>query len=341
MMRSLIFQLMVAWAIGGGWSMVRAAEVPAAPVKGVMVRTFRGWNESLFMEASGVLTVVVPGIGGRIAYYAVSGENIIFENPSSLGKTLGNTKTNFWVGGYQCDIGPELRGIPEHEALWLGLYRWQTPKDFAVKVTSERDSNVGIQMEKEILIEPGSGDLGIVQTMRNISDKEVAYCLWDRTLCKNDGFALLPLNPKSRFKAGWSLRRTIEGRFVYDGNSPQSPNVKLMKGVLVARCQGPATKVGTDSEAGWIGYVRGRQLFVKYFPCFSDGRYSDGGNSTELYFDESVAELEPLSPEVKLAPNETYSFPEKWTLLELKEEVLTFEQARALVKRIPPSPFKR
>jgi hypothetical protein len=223
----------------------------------------------------------------------------------------------------------------------MGLYHWQIPKDFTARVSSERDLNVGVQMEKEIIIEPGTGDLGITQTMRNISDKDVAYCLWDRTLCKNDGFAFFPLNKKSRFKAGWSLRRTTDGKYVYDGTNPASPDVKIMKGVLVARCGGPATKVGADSDAGWIAYARGRLLFVKYFPYTPNGNYPDGGNSVELYFDENVAELEPLSQEVKLRPNETFSFPEKWSLIELKQEVLTFEQARAIVKQIPASPFRR
>jgi hypothetical protein len=130
------------------------------------------------------------------------------------------------------------------------------------------------------------------------------------------------------------MRRTVNGKFVYDGVAPDSPKVKVAKGVLLARCAGPATKIGADSDSGWIAYARGRLLFVKYFPYVPGGDYSDGGNSVELYFDENVAELEPLSPEVKLRPNETYSFPEKWTLIELKEEVLTFEQARAVVKQI-------
>ncbi len=318
-----------------------AAETSHVQKKGVSVQTHRGWDECLLMEASGVQAIVAPAVGGRIIQYSVGGENIIFENPASFGKTLGSSAANFWVGGYQCDIGPELRGLANHEALWMGLYHWQIPKDFTTKVSSERDLNVGVQMEKEIIIEPGTGDLGITQTMRNVSDKEVAYCFWDRTLCKNDGFAFFPLNKKSRFKAGWSLRRTVDGRFVYDGAAPESPKVKIIKGVLVARCEGPATKVGADSDAGWIAYARGRLLFVKYFPYVPGGNYSDGGNSVELYFDESVAELEPLSPEVRLHPKEAYAFPEKWTLIELKEEVLTFEQARAVLKEIPPSPFKR
>src|SRR5438132_12442031 len=115
----------------------RAAERSSAQHKGVIVQPFRGWEDCLVMEASGVQAVVAPAVGGRILRYSVGGEDIIFENPTSFGKTLGSTRTNFSVGGYQCDIGPELRGIPEHEALWVGLYRWQVPKDYTVKVTSE------------------------------------------------------------------------------------------------------------------------------------------------------------------------------------------------------------
>jgi hypothetical protein len=75
------------------------------------------------------------------------------------------------MGGYQCDVGPELRGIADHEALWMGFVRWQIPKDFTTKAISERDLNVGVQVEKEFIIEPGTGDLGITQTMRNIPTK--------------------------------------------------------------------------------------------------------------------------------------------------------------------------
>src|SRR5437016_3195461 len=220
--------------IGAGILPAQAADSTAVQKKGISVQSYRAWEECLTMQASGVQAIVAPAVGGRIGQYSVGGENIIFENPSSFGKTLGNTSTNFSVGGYQCDIGPELRGIPNHDALWMGLYHWQTPKDFTTKVSSEHDLNVGVQMEKEIIIEPGTGDLGITQTMRNISDKDLAYCLWDRTLCKNDGFAFFALNRKSRFKAGWSIRRTIDGKFVYDGATPASPKVKIMKGVLVA-----------------------------------------------------------------------------------------------------------
>lgn len=315
-----------------------AAESPAP---GVRLQNFRGWDDCLSLEVSGVQAIIAPAVGGRILHYSATGENILWENPSGFGKTLGSHPSGFGVGGYQCDLGPELRGIPPHDALWIGRHRWSAPGPYQVTVESEHDLGVGVQLAKQIVMEPGTGDLGITQIIRNLSDREVSFCLWDRTLCKNDGFAFFPLNRKSRFKAGWSLRRGASGHYTYDGDTPASPNVRVMGGVLVARCNGEATKVGADSDAGWIAYARGRLLFVKYFPWFANGDYTDGGNSVELYFDPRVAELEPLSPEVKLPPGGQYAFPEKWTLIELKAEALTFEQARALVKLIPPSPFKR
>jgi hypothetical protein len=100
-------------------------------------------------------------------------------------------------------------------------------------------------------------------------------------------------------------------------------------------------KVGADSDAGWIAYAREKMLFVKYFPVFPKANYSDGGNTVEFYCSDRVAELEPLSPEITLKSGENYTFPEKWTLIELDKEVTGYEQARGLVKQIPRSPFAK
>jgi len=114
----------------------------------------------------------------------------------------------------------------------------------------------------------------------------------------------------------------------------------VIDGVLVTEAKGPPLKVGADSDAEWIAYARGRLLLVKYYPYFASGDYTDGGNSVEFYCDNRVAELEPLSPETRLKPNENYAFPEKWLLIQLDSEVISPEAARALVRKIPPSPFK-
>ena len=332
----LYFRLLCCVALLGSTGTARAAG------KGVRVQTHSGWEGSLVLESvnAGVKTVVVPAIGGRIAHYSLHGENILFENPGSEGKTLANTKGSFWVGGYQCDIGPEIQDIPDHPNLWMGRYKSVVTRDYTVRVFSEPDATVGIRLEKEILLDGDSGELALTQWMKNTSAKPAAFCLWDRTLCKGGGFAFFPLNPKSRFATGWSLRNKVAGKWVYDGQTPASPNVRVLNGVLIAEAKGAETKIGADSDAEWIAYVRGKLLFVKYFPYFPKGSYPDGGNSVELYWSDRVAELEPLSPEVILRPEQSYAFPEKWALYALPAAVTSFEQARELVGRIPPSPFK-
>src|SRR6266542_1863092 len=213
------------------FSVQAAAQSDTLP-RGIQVKSYLGWDGSVHLNSAGLQAVIVPAIGGRITEYSVNRENIIFEEPSSAGKTLANSKTDFWVGGYQCDIGPEIRGIPEHKHLWMGPHQWQSNRDFAVKFTSQPEPVVGIQIEKEIIMDPDTGDLGLTQTMKNVSDKEAGFCLWDRTLCRGGGFALFLLNKKSRFAAGWSIRNQVDGKYVYDGTNPHSPHVKVNKGVL-------------------------------------------------------------------------------------------------------------
>lgn len=312
--------------------------------KGVIAITHTGWDGSFLLNAASpsVKAVIAPAVGGRIVHYSLEGENILWENPDAFGKTLANATAPFSVGGYQCDLGPELRlpPIAAHRGLWMGVHQGTVPRHYTVRTVSEPDAALGIQMEKEIVMDADTGELGLVQRMKNISAREVAFCLWDRTLCQGGGFAFFPLNKKSRFPAGWSLRGKFEGRMFYDGVKPASPQVRVLDRVLVARCEGEPTKLGADSDAGWIAYARGRLLFVKYFPWFPKGEYTDGGNSVELYFDHR-AELEPLSPEIRLKPGASYDFPEMWVLIKLDAEVKSHEQARALVKLVPPSPFKR
>lgn len=309
---------------------------------GVEAKKYTGWEECVFLNASEapVQVIVIPAVGGRIINFSYDGDNILFENAASAGRTVSDNKGPFWASGYQCDVGPELGSIPKHDTLWIGPYTWKSPHDYTVEVTSERDPNLGLQIQKQYVLAPDTGELGIVQRLRNQSDSAKSYCLWDRSLCKGGGFAFFPLNKHSRFNRGWSLRTTVDGKYAYDGDRPNLPQVHILDGVLVTEAVGEPSKIGADSDAGWIAYARGKLLFVKYFPYTRKGNYTDGGNSVEVYFDQRVAEIEPLSPETKLEPNQNFSFPEKWVLIPLKKEVTTPQQARDLVKRIKPSPFR-
>src|SRR5881409_3820023 len=102
----------------------RAADKSGTLPEGVEVKTYFGWPNCLVLEAADpeVRAIGAPGVGGRVVHYSLQGEDILFESPRSQGKTLFNTKDGLWVGGYQCYLGPELRGIADHPGLWVGPY---------------------------------------------------------------------------------------------------------------------------------------------------------------------------------------------------------------------------
>ena len=305
-----------------------------SPTIGVHRAIYNKWDDALVIsgQASTASVIVIPSIGGRIVHYGPEKENIIYEVPGSEGKTLAKNKGGFWAGGYQLDIGPEIR-VPKHVALWMGQYTSQCPKAYTVTVASEDNAATGIRLEKEIMLDPISkkSNVSILQRMKNISDKETSFCLWDRTLCNGGGFVFFPLNRKSRMVAGWGIREKNDGKESYNSTTPNSPNVKILEGVLVATTGGKEGKVGADSDAGWMAYARGTQLYIKTFPYVADGNYTDYGNSVEFYWSDKVGEVEPLSPEIKLKPGEEFIFQERWMLIKLDAEVDSFEKARALV----------
>ncbi len=329
-------------AVGGILLTAIACSLPSPPAT-ARAKPYQGWDPVIFLESpkTGIGAAVLPDVAGRIIRFDMNGENVLLENPDSFGKTLKNSSGGFWVGGYQADIGPETRRIPPHPGLWMGKHRWEALKDGSVAVSSDPDPVLGVTLSKKISLDPETGALHLEQSMKNVSDKERSWCLWDRTLCRPGGFALVPLREKSRFPARWCLGRRKGDIWVYDGVSPSHPQIKVMDGVLVARTDGGEQKLGADSDAGWVAYATGRLLFVKYYPWFPEGDYTDAGLSVEVYFSSRITELEPLSPEAALKPGREYVFPEQWILLRLEEEVKTHEAARALAERIPPSPFSR
>ncbi len=321
-----------------------AAEAPLLR-RGVTQETYSRWADALVMRGGDCRLVVVPSEAGRALNFSFNSENVLYENPVAVAGSLGTAARGFNPGGAQCDVGPELRGIPAHPDLWLGPWLARTPRDYVIQVISGPELALGIQIDKEFTMDQDTGEVGVLQRMRNIVNSDVSFCLWDRTLCQGGGFALLPAGRKSQFKSRWSIRRGTPGDWRYDGDRPADARARLLNDVLVVQARGlPESrelKVGTDSDAGWIAYARGRILFVKYFPVFPKQGYTDGGNTVEFYCDERVAELEPLSPEVGLKPGQEYIFPGKWLLIGLPEEVTTHDKARALVKKIPKSPFAK
>jgi len=281
--------------------------------------TYEGRGNCLELSSGGARLVVAPESGGRIVHYSRDGG------------------PNFFLGGCQIDIGPELEYPPHHQPLWSGPYELETLGPLSVRLTSPEDDATGVQLIKRIELAPTEAGVTLTVTMKNVADREIAYCLWDRTMTRAT-YGFFELNSRSRFPARWSMRRGEHGSYAYDGKTPSSPRVKIVGNLLVTVPGKKMEKVAADSVAGWIAGFRDGWLYVKRFPVDPDGDYADGGNSVEIWVDAAGTrtEIEPLSPKVRLQPGDTYSFVETWELRRVEQEIRSARDIPKLLESITP-----
>ncbi|MBI3877369.1 MAG: hypothetical protein HY300_15665, partial [Verrucomicrobia bacterium] len=123
------------------------ADKPARSPFGVTTQIYHGWGVLVLRAPEADATaIVVPSIGGRIVHYSVHGENILWENTNTFGQTLATSTNAPNFGGYQLDIGPELRAprIPRHDPLWLAPHTASILRDYTVRLTSPPDPTTGV-----------------------------------------------------------------------------------------------------------------------------------------------------------------------------------------------------
>lgn len=311
--------------------------------RGVTRTPFQGWNDCLRLESrdTPARAIVAPGLGGRVLAYGVGDDNILWLNPDTLGKSLPSDAAGFDPGGFQCDIGPEVAALPPHPLLQCGPWSWSAKKNHLVSMQAPEDSALKVELEREVMFDPNSGELGFLNRMKNTADRECAYCFWHRIDLRPGGFVLVPINRKSRFANGWSVQRTSGPKLAWDAARDPIDGVRILDGVLVAHTKEAApAKIGVDSDAQWAAYVTEKTLFIVHFPYYSTAVYSEGGNSVAVSWDARRTELQPMAPEARLRARKSVDFPIKWSLIPLESEPTTPEQARALVEKIPASPFQ-
>lgn len=323
----------------GLWRAVAQAEETF--LNGLTFGAYSQWTNCLALndKAKKFQAVVVPDLGGRLMHYSYDLINILYKNPEALGRTLANSRRPFYAGGYQCDLGPETFPLPRRLQLTVGKHVWRSPRHYTVDTASPGESGVPVRIMKSFTMDQDTGELGILQRMANASDTPAAYSLRDRTVCKGGGFAFFEINRSSRFAHGCSALKQSGSRYFYESVGELPDNVTRTDDTLIIDTSRGAAKLGVDNAAGWLAYVRGNILLVKFFPITEGGDYADAGNTLSVMWNGTVTELSPQSPRITLQPGGTYDFPERWVLKALKREIKTARDVRHILDEIPDNPF--
>jgi len=291
----------------------------------VNLTTAADWrSQCLTIGTTKVKAVIDPAHGGRITSFSLNGKNIIYEIPNQPDWIYPENKDYFGPAGGRFDIGPEILVKP-HPELWDKAWKVTKTEPNRVVMTSGKDQANGLELQREIVIDPAQAVLRCTQTMTNISSTVKYYNYWGRTMVTGGGICLIPLTPGSSYpnqyatSSGWPDYNLI--------SKPQDQNVTIIDNFMVIPRAPQTNKLGWDSQAGWMAYIaRNNLMLMKRFPIFPNRKYGEiGGLTLAIWFyNNQACELEPIGPLEELQPGASAAFTEEWQLTEFtypKKEV--------------------
>ncbi|NEW83790.1 MAG: hypothetical protein GZ094_15685 [Mariniphaga sp.] len=258
--------------------------------------SYRNWENCYRLKNKKCEVIIGVSCGGRVLSFSIAGKSIIYENETQNGRLLNDwQKEWFDPDAGRFDYGPEKITQPIHSHSWMGKWNPEITGNYSLKLTSMADSALGLQSDREFVLNSDSAILTIHQTARNISDKNLVRHFWGRTLLKPNGVLWMPLHPESRFENGW-------GRFLWNPdrikpNPATDGRIQISKNNFRFYATGKTIKGGTNSPKGWMAYVLDNLVFVKQFRVYPDEDYSGSDHMTTIFYSNGkFVELDPCSP---------------------------------------------
>ncbi len=275
----------------------------------VEIVPFGGWEHNARLTNGEVELIVTLDVGPRIIRYGfVDQMNVLKECPDQL----GGMGENSWRirGGHRLWAAPESAPF-SYEAD-------NDPVDYmeidgGLRTIQHPGPVTGLRKIMDIRLVGAGNRVEVRHTLENTNDESIECASWALTVMTTEGEAFIPL-PEKRPHGEYFLNNQNWSLWSFTDLS----DPRWMLGPRYVRLrQDPdrgATKLGVMHREGWVAYLVKGFLFVKYIEWVEDMAYPDGGVNFETFSNESILELESLSPLVSLAPGASISHRETWNL---------------------------
>lgn len=257
------------------------------------------------------LTVTVD-FGPRIIEFGFcDGQNILCEKaPVTVNSIFGSWRL---VGGHRFTHSPEnvpRTYVPDNKPVKYEIFK------NGIRLLQERERWTQMDKLMEIFMEPQKNEVRINHSLTNRGPWPVELSVWSITAMAPGGIEVIPQSLKdtgvlpSRNIVLWPYSSMADKRLRWFDKYitvEQDPGIQR------------SFKLGINNVDGWAAYINKHSIFVKKFEVDKDGKYPDMGASYETYVNESIIEMESLSPKVKLEYGKEAVHTEVWSILRAPE----------------------
>lgn len=295
---------------------------------------YQGWKGCYEISNPLVRLVVVPQIGGRIMEYSIEGEDALWQNEGEIGRISGEDVGKTWrnYGGYKAWNAPQSRWRKTDQDCFydsMPALVEPLPDGRSVRITTAPIVHLGYQFIRDVTLSDTTSRVRLVERMRNVSDREIEWSVWDVTQVKVPCWIAFPVNAESAFPQGWNIFTPKNGAI---------KQVSVINGIGIMRFNNLTENWATDAKGGWMAYIRDQLAYTKHWSTrMVDVTYPDGGCDAAFFtcgtdLSGGYAEMEVTGPIVKLKPGEQTELVEDWFLTRLNQSAKDIPDVLARLK---------
>jgi hypothetical protein len=276
--------------------------------------TFLDYPNCLRLSNGTVDLIVSTDFGPRILFYGLTGgENILGLHPDARVETaIGEWRP---YGGHRLWMAPEnmpLSYAPDNAPVEVF-----EENELSTRFLSPIEEAARIQKEISVTLDETGSDAVVEHRITNQGDREIELSAWALTIMRAGGAAVVP---NETFKPyGPETLLPVRSFAVWSYTDFTDPRWQFEKDFIRLRVDESLPdpqKFGVTNSRGWAAYEWENLLFVKRFDFIENADFPDLNSNTEIYTAGGFAEVETLSPLVKLAPHESIVHTETWQLFE-------------------------
>lgn len=240
---------------------------------------YKGW-ELYSLQNEWMKLLIAPQLGGRIIQLNFNGYEFFFVNPSpaeGIDKASHNCGSE-WInyGGEKVWPAPQGWNSPDYwpgppdPVLDGGRYAASALADSAISLISPADDFTGLQIHREIVLNPFESEVCINVRFENKSNVSRRWAVWPVVQMKTEENAchvVVPLNSNSTFQEGYKVMHGLV-------NNPQN---QVEGDRLVVNYQYVIGKIGADTKDGWVVFCdkANGKVFVMSFDYEEGELYPD------------------------------------------------------------------